>query len=164
MHKRRKSIRLKDYDYSLPGYYFVTICAHDRIHCLGDIIDGKMVLNLYGKIVREQWTWLSEQYSYLELDQWVIMPNHVHGILHMVGNGRDRSLHTKIKTLSELIGAFKTTSSKRIHQAGLLKFRWQKSFYDHIIRNEINLNRIREYIINNPSQWETGCVIPEIHD
>ena len=82
----------------------------------------------------------------------------------MVGNGRDRSLHTKIKTLSELIGAFKTTSSKRIHQAGLLKFRWQKSFYDHIIRNEINLNRIREYIINNPSQWETGCVIPEIND
>jgi REP element-mobilizing transposase RayT len=84
------------------------------------------------------------------------MPNHCHGILIIdpdVGNGRNRSL-PKIKPLFELIGAFKTTSSKKIHEAGLREFKWQKSFYDHVIRNDKSLYRIRKYIINNPLKWE----------
>jgi len=155
--KERRSNRLKGYDYSREACYFVTICVHNRIECLGEIKDGTMVLNQYGEIVRKQWIWLSEQYPYVHLDDFVVMPNHFHGILSIinvgnggdVGNGRDRSLQNKIKSLSSLMGAFKTTSSKLIRKAGLSEFCWQKSFHDHIVRNEQDLNRIRKYIIRN---------------
>ena len=158
--KHRKPNRLKNYDYSRDGFYFVTICTHNRKHYFGEIYNRRMQLNRYGKIVQKQWLWLAEQYPYVEHDEHVFMPNHVHGIVIInrsavanVGNGRDRSL-PKIKPLSELIGAFKTTSSKLIHRAGLVEFRWQKSFYDHIIRNDRSLFHIRKYIQNNPLQWE----------
>jgi len=113
-----------------------------------------MVLNEWGLIVQRQWEWLARQYAYVQLDEFVVMPDHMHGIIIMntVGNGRDRSI-TKIKSLPQLIGAFKTTSSKIIHQQGLHNFRWQKSFYDHIIRNEKSLNHTRRYIIDNPVKW-----------
>ena len=123
-------------------------------------------MNEIGHIVREQWLWLGKQYSHVKLDAWIIMPNHVHGIMVMnndewnghvengrVGNGRDRSL-PKIKTISSLIGAFKTTSSKQIHEIGVGEFQWQKSFYDHIIRDETALQKIREYIAMNPAKWD----------
>jgi len=159
--KQRKINRLKDFDYSQAGYYFVTICVYNREDCLGKIINGEMVLNEYGKIVNGRWIWLRNQYSYVTLDEYVVMPNHFHGIIGIdVGNGRDRSLH-KIKPLPELIGAFKTTSSKLIHMAGFMDFRWQKSFHDHIIRDGISLNKIREYIIYNPAQWDTDVENPK---
>jgi len=152
----RKLNRLKDYDYSHGGCYFVTICTKYRIDHFGEIVDGEMILNENGKIVNQQWLWIGEQYNYVFLDRFVIMPNHFHGILIIindVGNGRDRSL-PKIKSLSSLIGAFKTTSSKMIHQMGNNEFSWQKSFYDHIIRDEKDFYNIQEYIQNNPMQWE----------
>lgn len=159
MIRDRKLNRLKDYDYSREGYYFVTICVKDRIEMLGGVKDGVMVLNGYGRIVEKQWVWLPQRYPYVELDEFIVMPNHFHGILSIVGNGRgnvgnarERSLR-KIKSLSELMGAFKTTSSKLIHKSGLSQFQWQKSFHDHIIRGE-GLDRIREYIANNPLKWD----------
>ena len=156
--KERKLNRLAGFDYSTGGYYFVTISTKNRINYLGNIMDGQMILNTYGQIVEHQWIWLQKQYKYVQLDEYVIMPNHIHGIIiidPVVGNGRDHSLQkNKIKPLPELIGAFKTTSSKLIHQVGLNKFEWQKSFYDHIIRNEHSLFRIQEYIRNNPAKWE----------
>ena len=160
MIKNRKLNRLKDYNYSQNGYYFVTICTKGRMEWFGEITGEAMVLNQYGHIVKKQWSWLFEQYPYIQSDDFVVMPNHLHGILCIVGNardsvgnGRDRSLRYKIKSLSELIGAFKTTSSKLIHNAGLSKFQWQKSFYDHIIRNDADLNRIRQYMGDNVYQW-----------
>ena len=99
---------------------------------------------------------IQKQYSYIELDEFVIMPNHIHGILIIndsMRTGHDLSVH-KIKSLSSLIGAFKTTSSKLIHQNGLSDFTWQRSFHDHIIRNDKSLNKIREYIRNNPATWD----------
>ena len=153
--KERKLNRLAGFDYSNSGYYFVTICTKNRINYFGNIVDGQMMLNTYGQIVEHQWVWLQKQYKYVQLDEYIIMPNHLHGIVIIVGNGRDHSLQekTKIKSLSELIGAFKTTSSKLIHKTGLKYFQWQKSFYDHIIRNEHSLFRIQEYIRNNPAKW-----------
>lgn len=150
----RKSIRLKGYDYTLPGYYFITICSNKRIEWLGVINDGRMELNRYGQIIQQQWQWLEEQYKYVKLDEFTVMPNHIHGIIIInddVGDGRDRPLRTK--SIPSLIGAFKTTSSKLIHQNNLPEFKWQRSFYDHIIRNDKSLYRIREYIINNPINW-----------
>jgi putative transposase len=154
--QNRKRNRLKDFDYSQGDGYFVTICTKDKVNYFGEIQNGEMILNEYGKIVKQQWLWLQKQYNYVSLDEFVIMPNHLHGLLIInndVGNGRDRSL-PEIKSLSSLIGAFKTTSSKMIHQNGNINFSWQKSFYDHIIRNEKSLENIRVYIHYNPLKWE----------
>ena len=154
--RNRKRNRLQYYDYSQNGYYFVTVCTWQKINHFGKIKNGFMSLNKFGLIVQKQWIWLSIQYPYVDLDDFIVMPNHIHGIIiindNSVGNGRDRSLR-KIKSISELIGAFKTTSSKIIHNAGLYTYRWQKSFHDHIIRDEADLYRIRQYIRNNPAQW-----------
>ncbi len=175
--RERRLNRLKNYDYSKNGYYFVTICIKNREHFFGEIQNGKMILNKYGEIVGNQWLWLPWQYPYLELDKFIIMPNHMHGIVIIDNNnyhirrgmsrcycrGRSRPVPAettvsttntiKIKSLSQLIGAFKTTSSKIIHQNGLKIFNWQRSFHDHIIRDEQSLNNIRKYIKNNPMKW-----------
>ncbi|QQG44804.1 MAG: transposase [Candidatus Roizmanbacteria bacterium] len=152
---------MKGFSYSSNGYYFVTICTQERNEWFGDAINGKMVLNRYGETVKKQWLWLEKQFKYVYLDEWIIMPDHFHGIimindLKSVGTGRDLSLQMKhkIKSLSELMGVFKTTSSKLIHKTGLNGFHWQRSFYDHIIRNEIELNEIRQYIRSNPSNYD----------
>ncbi|MFH2049019.1 MAG: transposase [bacterium] len=159
--QNRKSLRLKDYDYSQTGFYFVTIVIQDRECFFGEIKDGEMILNDAGKISYARWLWLKEQYHYVDLDEFVIMPNHIHGIIIINDvtntNHSDRSrpvITKKIKPLPELIGAFKTTSSKMIHKQGLVNFKWQRSFYDHEIKNETDLNNIREYIVNNPLRWE----------
>jgi REP element-mobilizing transposase RayT len=154
----RKQMRLLGYDYSSYGYYYVTICIQDRIEYFGNVINHKMILNENGKIVHQQLMWLIKQYQYIKLDEWCIMPNHVHAILIInddpVGVGCDQPLRTMhVKPLFDIIGAFKTTSSKLIHQSGLINFKWQRSFHDHIIRNETELYFIRKYIKNNPSKW-----------
>ena len=151
---------------------FVAAVSSDRITIVGEISsDGYMILNDCGKIVYDQWVWLSHQYEYVFLDEFVVMPNHFHGILIInnpnvcVEAGRDqpnkRTSHDmslqknrKIKPLSQLIGAFKTTSSKQIrNKLGLSNSQWQRSFYDHIIRDEQSLLRIREDIKNNRVKW-----------
>jgi REP element-mobilizing transposase RayT len=118
-----------------------------------------MILNEYGKIAEKQWYWLSEQYPYVILHAFVVMPNHIHGIIeinrNIVGTGRDPSLQRpKIKSLSELMGAYKTTVSKQIHLAGFIEFQWQRSFHEHIIRDEKSFKTISDYILNNPLNWE----------
>jgi putative transposase len=97
---------------------------------------------------------ISNRYDNVNIDEYVIMPNHIHGIIiikNSVGNGCDRSL--QIKSLSSLIGAFKTTSSKLIRNENVKEFKWKKSFYDRIIRDNNELNRIRKYIQDNPANW-----------
>ena len=151
---RKSRNRLEGYDYSQTNYYYVTICTGNRKELFGKIENNQMLLNYHGQVVKQQWQWLEKQYSYIELDEYVVMPNHIHGILIInKRTGLDLSLH-KIKSLSSLIGAFKTTSSKLIHQNGLSDFAWQRSFHDHIIRNDKSLNKIRKYIINNPATWD----------
>ena len=151
---RKTRNRLEGYDYSQSNYYFVTICTDNRKEYFGKIVDNQMVLNYQGQIVEQQWQWLAKQYSYVKLDEYVVMSNHVHGILIIGESDRSRPVPTHYnKSLSSLIGAFKTTSSKLIHQNGLSDFSWQRSFNDHIIRNDESLNKIREYIVNNPINW-----------
>ncbi len=156
----RRSIRLKGYDYSQAGAYFVTIVTWQREMLFGDIVNGEMVLNDFGKIVFEKWQWLETQYEYVELGTWVIMPNHFHGILviHDDGRGDSRIAPTppiKHKPLGGLIGAFKTVSTKQIN---LLRdtegqIVWQRNYYEHVIRNEPEMDRISRYIESNPLRW-----------
>ena len=161
----RRSLRLPGYDYTQPGAYFVTLVAQGRLCLFGEIADGEMQLNEVGEIVAQAWQWLARQYPYVDIDEWVIMPNHLHGIIWIVNNdasGRGGSrpaptthpVHPQ-KSLGRLIGAFKTTSTKQInilnHTPGAAL--WQRNYYEHVIRNDDDLRRIREYICNNPLRW-----------
>jgi REP element-mobilizing transposase RayT len=154
----RKRNRLAGFDYSSKRRYFVTICVKDRIDSFGTIENKSIRLSSNGIIAREQWYWLGNQFPYVESISFIIMPDHIHGIIYInadyynAGNSRDHS-QRKIKPLPELIGAYKTTVSKRIHQAGDLGFKWQKSYHDHIIRDFRSLNRIKNYIEKNPENW-----------
>ena len=166
--KHRRSLRLSGYDYSLAGAYFITICVKKRQSLLGKIVSNQMQLNHYGKIIENSWEWLSYAYDYIELDEWIIMPNHLHGIIIISANCRGGSrtaptAESKIKPLGRLIGAFKTTSTKQIifiRKTAGIPF-WQRNFYEHVIRDDDSLNRIREYKVTNPSRWHTDRENPD---
>jgi REP element-mobilizing transposase RayT len=164
-HPNRKPNRLKDYDYSQDGYYFVTLCTKNRENFFGKIKNGKMILNKYGDIAKKCWLEIPEHFSHVILDEFIIMPNHVHGILIIknktVGNknfcSQEIPWQTKLsKSLSSIIRGFKIGVTKYFCEKNNHDFQWQKSFYDHIIRNEESLFKIREYIQNNPLKWELG--------
>jgi putative transposase len=158
----RCSIRLKDYDYSQAGAYFVTLCTKDRECLMGEIVDGQMQLNHYGQIAANCWEWLPRQYEYIDMDEWIIMPNHLHGILVINDDGRKGGSRTaptqatKRKSLGRLIGAFKTVSSKQINTIRKTPGAviWQRNYFERVIRNKDELRKIRDYIIGNPLTWE----------
>jgi len=156
----RKQLRLKDFDYSSYNSYFITICTHNRKNYFGSIANGEMILNNPGRIIQDKWLWLESKYQYVQLDEYIVMPNHFHGILSIIEpvNGHDRSLQ-KIKSVSSLIGAFKTITSKEIHLKFDKEFKWQKSFYDRIIRSDKEFENIQSYIYYNPLKWELDIEI-----
>ena len=160
---RVESSRLKDWDYSTPWWYYVTICTKDMKCWFGEVKNGKMILNDIGKILGEEWLRTSDLRKMVELDYYVIMPNHFHGILiidgmenidEVVETHSDASLHNVENNLSDIIRGFKGSCTKQIHLSVNSTFKWQSRFYDHIIRNENDLRRIRTYIQNNPLKWE----------
>ena len=161
----RKPNRLQSYDYATEGYYFVTICVENKICCFGEVIREEMVLNKYGKIINQFWKEIPKHYQNVVLDEFVVMPNHLHGIIiieprmpvgediilpHITGQADDIRPYTN---LSKVIGYFKQAVSKSIRSMGLPDFSWQRSFYDHVIRKEESLNSIRQYILDNPRKW-----------
>lgn len=164
MYPKRKANRMTGFDYSSDNLYFVTSCVKNRICCFGTVINGQMQLNVYGVIADQQWAWLGDQYPYVILHAFVVMPNHIHGIIEIdssmaneVRTSRDLSVRNgsmKIKSLSELMGAYKTTASKKIHLAGYSEFAWHRSFHDHIIRDARAFHNIKSYIENNPANWK----------
>jgi REP element-mobilizing transposase RayT len=152
--KNRKPNRMQGFDYSKTKSYFFTIVTKDRICHFGSIENNIMQLSNSGKIIEKQWNWILEQYPYVQSNSFVIMPNHVHGILEInaeyYGSKNEEGSLKKIKSLSQLLGAFKTTSSKQIHQQGNVDFFWQRSFHDRIIKNQRSSDIIKKYIENNP--------------
>ena len=163
---RRRTPRLKGYDYSSDGAYFVTICTYNRECTLGDIINGEMRLNEYGNIVKTVWHGLTHHYKYMELDEFVIMPNHIHGIIILqdaVGAGFKPAPTIKHHGLTEIVRGFKTFSSRSINQRHNTPGThvWQRNYHEHVIRDEADLHRIRKYIVNNPLQWDMDSENPE---
>jgi REP element-mobilizing transposase RayT len=153
----RKSIRLPGYDYSQAGAYFVTIVSRDRELTF---LDGRLRL-----LAEEAWRWLADQYPYVDLGEFIVMPNHLHGIVIIDDDAR--AAHEpplrSVKPLGGLIGAFKTVSTKRIN---LLRGTpgqaiWQRNYYEHIIRNEEEYGRIAEYIAQNPAMWNEDPENPD---
>ena len=160
----RRSIRLKGYDYAQSGAYFVTIVTYGRIPLFGEIVDGVMSLNDTGQSIRDDWEWLGLRYPQVTLDEYVVMPNHLHGIIVLTDDGRggSRTAPTRRKPLGRLVGAFKTVSTKQFNlsQGKPGQLLWQRNYYEHVIRNDDEMNRVREYIINNPLHWETDTENP----
>ncbi len=160
---RIKSIRLQNWDYSSNGAYYITICTKNRECLFGNIVAGKMTLNDLGEIVNQCWFDLPNHYGNCKLDEFVIMPDHIHGIIIIdndhgsihVEAGLKPASTNKRHGLFEIVRGFKTFSSRKINKMqNLFYFQWQRDYFEHIIRNENELNRIRAYIINNPFKWE----------
>lgn len=152
---KRKSIRLPDYDYTSSGYYFATVVVQNREMLFGDIVDGEMIVNNAGKIVEVVWKSLPERFD-IELDTFQIMPNHIHCIIAIVGNGLPSESEGTPTTLGKIIAYFKYQSTKQIniilHQPP--QPIWQRNYYEHVIRNDRDLMEIQQYILDNPMGWE----------
>lgn len=178
---QRRSIRLKDYDYSQEGAYFITLCCANRACLFGEIKGNKMILNEYGEIAYHEWARTSELRKNVELDVFVIMPNHLHGIIILNATPRRGELHspyldpthsdsnelhpgdirgvfdTPLRSPSNNIGAivrgYKSSVTKQLNALNIGYVVWQRNYHEHIIRNTRSYQYISEYIINNPKQW-----------
>ena len=163
----RRSIRLKGYDYTQTGTYFVTLCTHNRACLFGAVLDGNVQLNDAGRMAEATWTDLPARFTHVNLDALVVMPNHIHGILivgaqfiapdHLPQPSRayaQQGAMNRAPTLGEIVRAYKAVSTRMIRQTVNSTFTWQRNYYEHVIRNEESLNRIRQYILDNPARWE----------
>ena len=141
----RKSPRILEYDYTAQNYYFVTLCTKDK-KCLFGKPDE---LNVFGEIAKEHILHLPLHYSYVRVDKYVVMPNHIHMILAF--DSREKY------SLSNVVGLYKSGVTKQIHQAGTSAAVWQRSFHDHVIRNQQDYEKIWRYIHGNPGKWDEDC-------
>jgi putative transposase len=160
---RISSARLTNWDYGSHGLYYITICTKDRVHYFGEIeqnIETQNIASLrmthIGKIAYNNWLYIPNHFSFIEVDEFVVMPNHVHGILFInKPNKIDWELNkfgTQSKNLASVIRGYKA-SVKTYSTINNIEFTWQPKYYDHVIRSEKEYLNIREYIFNNPEQW-----------
>ena len=188
MIRERKHIRLKGYDYSQPGEYFVTICTKGQKHLFGEVVNGEMNVNSIGETAMECWSRLPAHFPNVELDEFVVMPNHFHGIVRIMDNPvgaqktrpaekrldnsrRDVQLniptdnyHSKISpkagSLAVIVRTYKAAVTTICRKDGIEGFGWQSGFYEQIIRDDRSLTRIRQYIANNPQRWHLDAENP----
>ena len=162
---QRRSLRLKDYGYNCAGSYFVTICTYRRENLFGEIDDGTMHLNKYGEIVNECFQAIAKHFETTAVDEFVVMPNHIHGIVVFLDVGARHAVPIRssqrfgkpiASSLATIVGSFKSATTRRINELrqtpGLSV--WQRNYHEHVIRNEQSLHRIREYIAGNPACWD----------
>jgi len=176
----RRSIRLKNYDYSRRGLYFITICTQNRLCSFGGIKKGEIILNDAGKMIKTVWDEIPVYYQRFNVHEFIVMPNHIHGIIqiasnpNLVGAGPCACLNPCIAndigqpqgvaptmSLSDVVHRFKTLTTKRyvdgVKNNGWPRFNkklWQRNYYEHIIRDEKSYNKLSDYIINNPMSWQ----------
>jgi len=197
----RKSIRLEEFDYTNPWWYYITICSDNHRSVFGDVKNGRMTLNNYGKIVKDEWLKTPAIRKNIDLDYYVIMPNHIHGIIIIERRGElnspqergdedtnespqgkgekdlppnknelnspqnkdkgrmqyaptENKFKSPAQTLGSIIRGFKSAVTRQIRISGLINFKWQRNYYEHIMRNERDLYNIRRYMELNPLKWE----------
>ncbi len=181
---RVESTRLPNRNYAANGWYFITICTSDRIHFLGDVITGNVQLSIIGDIAQQFWAEIPKHFVYTYTDAYVIMPNHVHGIIAIdrpqnletlqcqpvetlqcqpvetlqcnVSTQREfmSAISPKKGSLGAIVRSYKSAVTRWCRKNSFEDFGWQERFYEHIIRADGSLDRIREYIINNPTKWD----------
>lgn len=154
---RRKVVRLAGYDYSQSGFYFLTICTQHSLCLFGTIQDEEMQLNQAGELVQQWWLKLNEKFPEVSLDEMIVMPNHVHGIIEINRNENNKA---SSPTVARIMQWFKTMTTNEylqgVRQKGWQRFSqrlWQRSYYEHIIRDEDSYYEISEYIRMNPQNW-----------
>jgi putative transposase len=186
LHFHRRSIRLRDYDYTQNGAYFVTLCTHRRAWWFGDVVGGEMQLNAWGEIVLACWEAIPAHYPKVELDGFVVMPNHMHGIIVLTDERVGQTPNKGIKmgmiyhaptnaarqfskpvanSLGSIIGAFKAAVTRQINRLPNPPDDrlWQRNYYEKVIRDQAMLDILRAYVINNPNVWEVDSLYgPEI--
>jgi putative transposase len=168
----RRSIRLKRHDYAQAGEYYVTLCVKNRECLLGEIFQDQVKLSPIGEIAKACWKEIPQHFSNAGLDEFVIMPNHIHGILSLKEHAHDlvgveyiqpqrggprqkrnEYQHVIPKSVGSIVRSFKGAVTRKCRQKELAGFRWQSGFYEHVIRNAKDLERIRRYILENPVNW-----------
>ena len=159
MHQR-KTTRLSGFDYSSNRAYFVTICCHSRRELFGHIVDFDMCLNEHGEIAQRCWEETPQHFVHSEIDAFVVMPNHVHGIICLLDVPatflpQDESANLP-RSLGTVVAAYKAAVTRAMRLAGHNAQQpvWQRGYFDRIIRNDYEWERVRNYIANNPAQWE----------
>ena len=161
---RRKCLRLAEYDYAREGAYFVTVCAQGRQSVFGKIMDGRMQMSRIGKIVDECWRVIPDHFAHIRLDEYMVMPDHIHGIIFVDHARRGTACRAPTTerfgkpvagSIPTIVRSFKSAVTKRIHEIPGIEYIavWQRNYYEHIIRNDADLNRVRQYIEFNPQQW-----------
>ena len=173
----RRSLRLKHYDYSRSGFYFITICTQSRSHLFGEIVGDVMILNVAGEMVNKLWCEIINDFSHVALYEFIIMPNHIHGIIEIVGASLVGALNvdntnSNIKmtsraptrgapTVGDVVGAFKSKTTnhyiKMVKNGTLPPFNkriWQRNYYEHVIRDDVDYERVAIYTINNLLTWK----------
>jgi putative transposase len=150
---------MKNFDYTSAGAYYVTICTAQRIHSLSRIIEQEVHLSTLGCIVEEEWLRAETIREYIHIGAYVIMPNHIHGLVYINdvdrSNTNDRSTTLAPRSLGAVIGQFKRATTARARQLGIEPPNgiWQRNFYEHIVRNDADHSRIVAYIAANPRRW-----------
>ena len=184
----RKSIRLKGYDYSQAGLYFITICCQNRVHLFGNVINKQMILNDAGKMIEKWLNELQNKFPDVKCHEMVVMPNHIHFIIENIGSvgadlrvcPNDSNISKTEKRVSEILGEhagsplhrvlqwFKTMSTNEyirgVKNNNWIPFDgklWQRNYWEHIIRNDQSYQKISDYIINNPSKWNDDTLFTE---
>ncbi len=164
---RKNSNRLQGYNYSQPGAYFATVCACNRQNLFGEVVNDRMELSAAGIFARQCWQEIPQHFPGVALDEFVIMPNHVQGII-IINNDKNGSVgvqhvepgrlsnfqHVAPGSLGAIVRGFKSAVTRWFHANTQIKTVWQRNFYDHVVRDESEMNRIRMYIRQNPINWE----------
>ncbi len=171
-HNDRKTIRLREYDYSQPGEYFITICTYGKQNIFGTVNEDSVLLSPIGRIVKRCWEDIPKHFKNVELDEFIIMPNHFHGIIILhehVGTRHAVSLREQFgkpikRSISTIVRSFKSAVTKNVNEMQLsYEVRlWQSRYYDRIIRNDKELDNVRDYIANNPINWQLDGENPAI--
>ena len=179
----RRSIRLRAFDYTQQGAYFVTVCTQNRACIFGEVVNGEMRMNDFGRAAQAVWEEIPTHFPQVETDAYVVMPNHVHGIIVIahanVGATHDNVGLTRVvgathasplradgpakRSLGAIVGSYKSAVSKRVNRTRRTPGApvWQRNYYDHIIRSDDDLNRIRQYILDNPAKWSKDRENPQ---
>jgi len=174
----RRSIRLPEYDYTQAGAYYISICTYRRAWLFGDVVDGEMRLSRLGQVVAARWQAIPRTFRCARLDEWVVMPNHVHGILCLVDDETEPAGEVEVAaevsqpctgddgrprgpapgSVGAIVGSFKSVATRRINRirrspgARL----WLRGYWESIVCSERNLERVRAYIRNNPRRWTSS--------
>ena len=178
----RKSIRLKEYDYSQPGGYYVTLCTSEKECVFGEVVEDEVRLSPIGAIAKRCWDEIPKHFPMVELDEYIVMPNHIHGIIILNDLGRDVQLirmnnnvgveyiqplpttfqYVISKSLGSIVRSYTAADTRECRKRNKYDFSWQRNYYDHIIRDDKDLDNVRNYIIDNPLKWAADEENPDL--